>query len=120
MVDDFGCQPKLTTNYSKLTMKRIRPGTEHDALSIRLMFLKIQQVTDQHLNLCSVTSEALHFADFVEEIRVDIVVLDHTSRLGNLFLMSYLLSGGGVWGIIFDAEFLQLVLIDGNTRNDLQ
>ena len=42
MVDDFGCQPKLTTNYSELTVKRIRPGTEHDALSIRLMFLKIQ------------------------------------------------------------------------------
>ena len=77
-------------------------------------------MTDQHLNLCSVTSEALHFADFVEEIHVDIVILDHTSRLENLFLMSYLLSGGGTWDTIFDAEFLQLVLIDGNTKNDLQ
>lgn len=41
-------------------------------------------MTDQHLNLCPVTSEALHFADGVEEIYVNVVVLDGASGLGNL------------------------------------
>ena len=68
-------------------MKRIRPSAKHDALSVRLVFLKVQQMADQHLNLCSVTSEALHFFDGVEEIWIDIVVLDDTSGLGSWFFM---------------------------------
>jgi len=70
-------------NDNGLTVKRIRPGAEDDTLSVWLMFLKVQQMTDQHLDLCSITPETLHFADGFEEIRVDIVVPDDTSGLGS-------------------------------------
>jgi len=110
---------RLTVNDSELTAKRIRPGTEHDALGIRLVFLKIQQMADQHLDLRPVTSEALNFADGVEEIRADTVILEDTSGLRSFFVKSRIPSGSGVGGTIFDVEFLQLILIDGNARNGL-
>ena len=87
-------------------MKRIRPGTEDDTLSIRFMFLKVQQMTDQHLDLCPVTPEALDFADGLEEIHVDIVVANDTSRLGSWFVKSHILSRSGIGGIILNAELL--------------
>ena len=70
---------KVTTDDNELTMKGIRPGTEYDALCVRLMFLEVQQVTDQHLDLRPVTSEALHFANGFEKTRVNVVVVDDTS-----------------------------------------
>ena len=97
---------KSTKNSDKLTVKGIRPGTEHDALSLRFIFLKIQQMTDQHLNLCPITSEALHFVDGLEEIRVDVVVLNNSSGLRSLFVKSRISSGSGVGGTIFNVEFL--------------
>ena len=51
------------------------------------MFLKVQQMANQHLNLRSVTAEALHFFDGVEEIWIDVVVLNDTSGLGSWFFM---------------------------------
>jgi len=101
-------------------VKRIRPSTEDDTLSVRLMFLKIQQMTDQHLDLRPVTPEAFHFADGFEEICVDIVVPDDTSGFGSWFVKSGILSGNVVGGVILNAELLQLVWVDGNTRGGLQ
>ena len=63
-------------------------------------------MTDQHLDLRPVTSEALHFADGFEEIRVDIIVLDDTSGFRNLLADLWILSGSGVGGTIFNVEFL--------------
>ena len=68
-------------------MKGIRPSAKHDALRVRFVSLKVQQMADQHLDLRSVTSEALHFFDGVEEIWIDVVVLDNTSGLGSWFFM---------------------------------
>ena len=96
----------LTVDEGELTVKRIRPGTKHDALSVRLMYLKIQQMSDQHLDLSSITSETLHFADGFEEIGVDVVVVDDTSGLGNWFVESCALINSRVGGVILDAELL--------------
>lgn len=63
-------------------------------------------MTDQHLNLCPITSEALHFVDGLEEIRVDVVVLNNSSGLRSLFVKSRISSGSGVGGTIFNVEFL--------------
>ena len=87
---------RLTVNDSELTAKRICPGTEHDALGIRLVFLKVQQVTDQHLDLHPITSEALHFADGVKEIRADTFILKDTSGLRSFFVKSWIPSDSGV------------------------
>ena len=97
---------KSTTNDGELTAKRICPGTEDDTLGVRLVFLKVQQMTDQHLDLRSVTPDAFHFADGFEEIRVDIVVPDDTSGLGSRFVKSRISSSSVVVGLIFNAELL--------------
>lgn len=70
-------------------------------------------MADQHLDLRSVASEAFYFADCAEKIRVDVVVLDDTSGLGGFSVASCVLSIG-VRGNVFDAELLELVLINRN------
>ena len=87
---------RLTVNDSELTVKRICPGTEHDALGIRLVFLKVQQMADQHLDLRPVTSKALHFANVVEEIHADVVILEDTSGLQSFFVKLRIPSGSRV------------------------
>ena len=72
-------------------------------------------MADQHLDFCPVTSEAWHFADGVEEIRVNVIILDGASGPGDLNW-----SSRGVGGFIFNMEFLQLTLIDRNTGNGVQ
>ena len=94
---------KFKTRDNRLTVKGIRPSTEHDALSVWLMLLKVQQMADQRLYLCSITSEALHFAYSFEELHLDIVVLDDTPGLGSLV---WVLSSSGVGDIVFHTEFL--------------
>ena len=74
-------------------------------------------MTDQHLDLRPVTSEALHFADDVEEIRADTIIVEDTSGLGSCFVKSRIPSGSG--GAIFDVKFLQLILVDGDAKNGL-
>ena len=76
-------------------------------------------MADQHLNLCPVTSGALHFADGFEEIGVDIVVLNHTPGLGGWFVKSHISGDRGVGGTVFNVESLQLALIDRNTTNSV-
>lgn len=74
-------------------------------------------MTDQRLNLCPVTSEALHFADGVEEVGIDVVVLDSTPGLRSLAVNLRILRRVG--GLVFYMEFMQLVSVDRNTRNSL-
>lgn len=75
-------------------------------------------MTDQHLNFCPITSEALHFADGVEEVRVNVIVLDGTPGLGSLAVNLRIFRRVG--GYVFYMEFMQLVSVDRNTRNGLQ
>lgn len=76
-------------------------------------------MADQHFNLRSVASQALHFSDGVEEIQVNVVVLDDTPGLGDIFIMLYVLSVS-VRGEVFYSELLELVLVNGYTNNVLQ
>ena len=93
-------------NDDGLTMKRIRPGTKYDTLRVWLIFLKVQQMTDQHLDLCSVTAKAFHFANSFEEICADIVVPDDTSGLGSWFAKSHILNGSVAGDIVLNAKLL--------------
>lgn len=63
-------------------------------------------MTDQHLDLRPVAPGTLHFADGVEKIRVDIVILDDASGLGDLFFQLWILSGSGVGGAMLNVELL--------------
>lgn len=99
-----------------LTVERISPCTKYDTLSLRLVFLEVQQMTYQHLDLRSVTPEAWHFADSFEEIRVNIVIRDDASGLGSRLIKPHISSSVRVGGVILNVELLQLVFIDGKTK----
>ena len=89
MVDYCDRQPKAKTEQNEEpTAKRVCPGTKHNTLGPRFVFLKVQQMSDQRLNLCPITSKAFHFADRFQEVRVDIVVLNDATRLRSRFIRS--------------------------------
>lgn len=97
-------------------MKRVCPSTKYNALRFWLVGLKVQQVTDQRLDLRSVTPEALHSADSIEDVLVDSVVLDHTSGLGDRFVVPSLLC----IGTVLQAKLLELLSINRNAEFGLQ
>ena len=72
-------------------------------------------MADQRINLRSVASEAFYFVDGVEEVRIDVIVFNNTSGLETLFVMPRALSIR-FRGIVLNAEFLQLVLDNGNAN----
>ena len=69
-------------------------------------------MADQHLDLRSVTPEALHFADGIEEVLVDVVVLDDSSGLGDRFITPRLLC----IGTVLQVKLLELLSIYRDTE----
>ena len=69
-------------------------------------------MADQHLDLRSVTPEALHFADGIEDVLVDVVVFNDSSGLGDRFVTPSLLC----IGTILQVKLLELLSIYRDTE----
>ena len=75
-------------------------------------------MSNQHLYFRPITSETLHCFNFTKEILFDVVVFDDASGLRGWFVTCTLSSR--FRGTVFDPEFLELVLINGNANSLLQ